>query len=61
MALTKNRKKALELVDVDTTYSLRDAAGLLKQMPTMKFDASIDVAVRDRKSKNSHDLQWKTG
>ena len=46
MALTKNRKKALELVDVDTTYSLRDAAGLLKQMPTMKFDASIDVAVR---------------
>lgn len=46
MALTKNRKKALELVDVDKTYSLSDAAGLLKQMPTMKFDSSIDVAVR---------------
>jgi len=46
MALTKNRKKALELVDVDTTYSLRDAAGLLKQMPTMKFDSSVDLAVR---------------
>jgi large subunit ribosomal protein L1 len=46
MALTKNRKKALELVDVDTTYSLSDAAGLLKQMPTMKFDSSIDVAIR---------------
>ena len=46
MALTKNRKKALELVDVDTTYSLRDAAGLLKQMPATKFDSSIDLAVR---------------
>ena len=46
MALTKNRKKALELVDVDQTYSLNDAAGILKQMPTMKFDSSIDLAVR---------------
>jgi large subunit ribosomal protein L1 len=46
MALTKNRKKALELVDVDATYSLRDAAGLLKQMPAMKFDSSVDLAVR---------------
>jgi large subunit ribosomal protein L1 len=46
MALTKNRKKALELVDVDKTYSLNDAAGLLKQMPTMKFDSSVDLAVR---------------
>lgn len=46
MALTKNRKKALELVDIDQTYSLEDAAGILKQMPTMKFDSSIDLAVR---------------
>lgn len=46
MALTKKRKKALELVDVEKTYSLLDAAGLLKQMPTTNFDSSIDVAVR---------------
>jgi large subunit ribosomal protein L1 len=46
MALTKKRKKALELVDVDKTYSLLDAAGLLKKMPTTKFDSSVDVAVR---------------
>ncbi|MCF8277175.1 MAG: 50S ribosomal protein L1 [Flavobacteriales bacterium] len=46
MALTKNRKKALELVEVDKTYSLLDAAGLIKQMPASKFDASVDVAVR---------------
>lgn len=46
MALTKNRKKALELVDVEATYSLSDAAGLLKKMPATKFDSSIDLAVR---------------
>jgi len=46
MALTKNRKKALELVDVEKTYSLSDAAGLIKQMPAPKFDASVDLAVR---------------
>lgn len=46
MALTKNRKKALEMVEVDKTYSLLDAAGLIKQMPASKFDASVDVAVR---------------
>jgi large subunit ribosomal protein L1 len=46
MALTKNRKKALELVDVEKTYSLSDAAGLIKQMPASKFDASVDLAVR---------------
>ena len=46
MALTKNRKKALELVEEDRTYSLKEAAGLLKQMPVSKFDGSIDLAVR---------------
>ena len=46
MALTKNRKKALELVEADRTYTLKEAAGLLKQMPVSKFDASIDLAVR---------------
>jgi large subunit ribosomal protein L1 len=46
MALTKNRKKALELVEEDRVYTLKEAAGLLKQMPVSKFDASIDLAVR---------------
>jgi large subunit ribosomal protein L1 len=44
--LTKKRKKALELVDATKTYTLNDAASLLKQMPATKFDASIDLAVR---------------
>jgi large subunit ribosomal protein L1 len=46
MALTKNRKKALELVEEDRVYTLQEAAGLLKQMPVSKFDASVDLAVR---------------
>ncbi|TNF25121.1 MAG: 50S ribosomal protein L1 [Bacteroidetes bacterium] len=46
MALTKNRKKALELVEADKTYTLSDAAGLLKKMPAPKFDASVELAVR---------------
>lgn len=46
MAISKNRKKALELVDVDKTYTLNDAAGILRSMPTTKFDSSIDLAVR---------------
>lgn len=46
MALTKNRKKALELVEADRMYTLKEAAGLLKQMPVSKFDASVDLAVK---------------
>jgi large subunit ribosomal protein L1 len=44
--LTKNRKLALEKLDKDQQYNLADAAELLKQMTTTKFDASIDVDVR---------------
>ena len=44
--LTKNRKLALEKLDKDQQYNLVDAAGLVKEMTTTKFDASIDVDVR---------------
>ncbi len=44
--LTKNRKLALEKLDKDQLYNLVDAAGLVKEMTTTKFDASIDVDVR---------------
>ena len=44
--LTKNRKLALEKLDKDQQYNLIDAAGLLKEMTTTKFDAAIDVDVR---------------
>jgi len=44
--LTKNRKKALELLKPEQSYSLNEAAGLVKEMSSTKFDSSVDVAVR---------------
>jgi len=44
--LTKNRKLALEKLDKDKQYTIREAAGLVKEMTNTKFDASVDIDVR---------------
>ena len=44
--LTKNRKLALEKLDKNQQYNLSSAAGLVKEMTTTKFDASVDIDVR---------------
>ena len=44
--LTKNRKEVLQKVDQDKTYLLEEAAKLVKEITTTKFDASIDIDVR---------------
>ncbi len=44
--LTKNRKAALEKLDRDKLYTLKEASSLVKEMTTTKFDASIDLDVR---------------
>jgi large subunit ribosomal protein L1 len=44
--LTKNRKLALEKLDKDRQYTLGEAAGLVKEMTSSKFDASVDIDVR---------------
>jgi len=44
--LTKNRKLALEKLDKDKQYTLGEASGLVKEMTTTKFDASVDIDVR---------------
>jgi large subunit ribosomal protein L1 len=44
--LTKNRKAALELLDKDKLYTLKEASALVKEMTKSKFDASIDLDVR---------------
>ena len=44
--LTKNRKVALEKVEKDKLYTLKEASVLVKEMTTTKFDASIDLDVR---------------
>ena len=44
--LTKNRKLALEKLDKDKQYTISEAAGLVKEMTSAKFDASVDIDVR---------------
>jgi large subunit ribosomal protein L1 len=44
--LTKNRKAALENLEKDKLYTLKEASVLVKEMTKTKFDASIDMDVR---------------
>lgn len=44
--LSKARKAALEKVDLDKDYTLLDAAALVKEVNTAKFDASVDLHIR---------------
>ena len=44
--LTKNQKLALEKVEAGKAYSLKEAAQLVKDTTTTKFDASVDIDVR---------------
>jgi large subunit ribosomal protein L1 len=44
--LTKNRKLALEKVEPGKAYRLADAASMIKDVTTTKFDSSVDIDVR---------------
>ncbi|GIV44434.1 MAG: hypothetical protein KatS3mg035_1557 [Bacteroidia bacterium] len=44
--LSKNYKKALEKYDRNKSYTLQEAASILKNISFTKFDASVDIAVR---------------
>ena len=44
--LTKNKKLALEKVEQGRTYSIDEAAQLVKEISFTKFDASVDLDVR---------------
>ena len=44
--LTKNKKIALEKIEIGKQYTLDEAASLVKDISTTKFDASVDVNVR---------------
>ena len=46
MRLTKNRKKAEGLVEQNKLYSIEEAAQLVKQTNTAKFNASVDLHIR---------------
>jgi large subunit ribosomal protein L1 len=44
--LTKKRKAVISKVDQEKSYALLEAARLVKEISTTKFDSSVDVAVR---------------
>ena len=46
MAISKNRKAALANVDLTTSYNLNEASTIVKENSKVKFDATIDLAVR---------------
>ena len=44
--LSKNRKNAISKVELDNSYSSLEAAKIVKETSTDKFDASVDLAVK---------------
>jgi large subunit ribosomal protein L1 len=44
--LTKNQRLALEKIEAGKTYTLKEAAVLVKEITISKFDASVDIDVR---------------
>ncbi|WP_422089200.1 50S ribosomal protein L1 [Tenacibaculum ovolyticum] len=46
MAITRKQKEARAKIDSSKVYSLKDASALVKEITTVKFDASVDLAVR---------------
>ncbi|MFK7951325.1 MAG: 50S ribosomal protein L1 [Ekhidna sp.] len=44
--LTKNQKKAQELLEIGKEYSMEEAAKLVKDITFSKFDASVDIDIR---------------
>ena len=41
--LTKKQRLALEKIEAGKTYSLKEAAALVKEITTTKFDASVNI------------------
>ena len=44
--LTKNQRLALDKIEAGKAYTLKEAAALVKEITTTKFDASVDIDVR---------------
>ncbi len=44
--LTKNQKEAQAKVDASKLYSLSEASALVKEITNVKFDATVDLAIR---------------
>jgi len=44
--ISKKRKEALSKYDINKTYTLKEASSVIKQISNVKFDSSVDIAVR---------------
>ena len=44
--MTKKQKEAVAKIDRNKMYSLEEASSLVKEITNVKFDASVDLAVR---------------
>ena len=44
--MSKAKRAVLEKYDLEKSYSLKDASNLIKEITTVKFDATVDVAIR---------------
>ena len=44
--LTKNQKESRAKVEANKVYSLEEASALVKEITNVKFDASVDLAIR---------------
>ena len=44
--ISKKRKEALSKYDANKTYTLKEASSVIKEISNVKFDSSIDLAVR---------------
>jgi large subunit ribosomal protein L1 len=46
MGTSKNRKSALENIDLKKSYTIKDASAIIKDNAKSKFDESVELAVR---------------
>ena len=46
MSKSKNRKQVLDTIDLQKVYSLNEASSIVKENSKVKFDATVDLAIR---------------
>ena len=46
MAITKNRKKALSMFDSENFFTINEAAGIVKKITNVNFDATVDMSIK---------------
>ena len=45
-SMTKNRKDALSQYDINKSFTIKEAASIVKKITNAKFDATVDISIR---------------